>query len=425
MEQAHCNDNMPAVDDAMPLPKCNLGIVLNGVAPYNYNLISQCARQLPQVKITAAFTTNQSVWKMTLPEEVQVRMFDPGSKSKDGWSQSWSGFNVSLWRVGGQILQYLLTNKVDAVIIAGYAGAIQIRLIRGLSKTGVKVFIRGDSNIRVDEYVDRTRPWSKRIAKQWAWKWVHQHITGVMGMGEYGRDYMLKYGAKSQQFFNVPCYPDCVPIEQITPTQKKTFQDQWKLDPARKFFGYCGRFVELKRLDLLIDAFVKVADHRPDWDLLMVGSGEEEAKLRNKIPDRLQNRVHWTGFLQPEDLKKAYHAMDIFVLPSRTEAWGVVIEEAASAGCVIVSSNRSSAANEIVDDGVSGILVEPENFESLYDAMLDTSDPAKFKQYQASVRPALESWRSTSDPIDGIRQALIYAGVLSADTTFIPRSSQT
>jgi glycosyltransferase involved in cell wall biosynthesis len=87
------------------------------------------------------------------------------------------------------------------------------------------------------------------------------------------------------------------------------------------------------------------------------------------IPANLSNRIHFLGFKQPAALPPIFAAADIFVLPSRHDGWGVVVNEALGAGLPIIVSDRVGA-RDLVDDGRNGLITCAGDVEELADALL-------------------------------------------------------
>ncbi len=112
-------------------------------------------------------------------------------------------------------------------------------------------------------------------------------------------------------------------------------------------------------LDTLLEAAVRLRD-RGQVHIVIGGSGPERGEIEAGIRrDRLDN-VHVVGFIPDADLPDYYRAADVFVLPTRTaEGFGLVLMEAAASGVASIATN-SGAPREIIDDGVTGVLVPPD-----------------------------------------------------------------
>jgi glycosyltransferase involved in cell wall biosynthesis len=113
-------------------------------------------------------------------------------------------------------------------------------------------------------------------------------------------------------------------------------------------FLYTGRLDPDKGVDVLLRAFADVPG-----ELVLVGSGTDEAHLRSLADDR----VRFRGALGRDALPSEYARADVFVLPSRSEPWGMVLNEAAAAGLPLVASEGAGAARDLIEEGVNGFRV--------------------------------------------------------------------
>jgi len=104
---------------------------------------------------------------------------------------------------------------------------------------------------------------------------------------------------------------------------------------------FVGQFIARKDVLGLARAFIRFSDRLPEWSLRIVGSGAQ----RNLIP--AHPRIVVEDFMQAEDLAERYHEARFLVLQSRAEAWGVVVHEAALAGCGLVLSDRIGSGDDL------------------------------------------------------------------------------
>ncbi len=127
------------------------------------------------------------------------------------------------------------------------------------------------------------------------------------------------------------------------------------------------RFYPRKRLDVLLRAAARLRDVIPGLEIRMVGNGPESRRLHALCEDlNLAPIVRWLGDLPITRLAEEYNRADVFCLPSVQEGFGIVFLEAMAAGKPIVAA-RAAAVPEVVR---SGILVEPEDPDSLANAIL-------------------------------------------------------
>src|SRR5437764_531691 len=135
---------------------------------------------------------------------------------------------------------------------------------------------------------------------------------------------------------------------------------------------FVGRLVYYKGVHILIEA----ASRWPG-SIAIVGEGPLEAELRADVARRgLQERVVFAGRVSDDDLPAYYQACDAFVLPSiaRTEAFGVVQIEAMAAGRPVISTNLPTGVPWVNRDGVSGLVVAPDNADALGAALAELGE---------------------------------------------------
>lgn len=118
---------------------------------------------------------------------------------------------------------------------------------------------------------------------------------------------------------------------------------------------YVGRLSPEKGLSVLLKAMSKCCLVGIDPLLVLVGSGPLEDTLRREAAD-LGVRVDFAGFHQKRILVNYYAAADVFVLPSVSEAWGLVVNEAMEFGLPVIISDRVGCANELIRDGENGYI---------------------------------------------------------------------
>ena len=132
---------------------------------------------------------------------------------------------------------------------------------------------------------------------------------------------------------------------------------------------------ESKATDVLLQAFAKCAE-KTDWNLRLVGKIEAEflkyiEEYFEKYP-MLKSRVEFAGEItKREILNKEYQKAKIFVLPSRWESFGLVLVEALSNGCRLLSTKEVPPIDEITDGGKYGRIVSADNVDELANAMLE------------------------------------------------------
>lgn len=145
------------------------------------------------------------------------------------------------------------------------------------------------------------------------------------------------------------------------------YQPQQVYKPREKVrnFLFVGRLIEVKQLDMLIDVFNTL----PNLHLSIIGFGEKEDELKQRAKDN----TSFLGAIPNKDLSNYYKDTDVFVLPSKSETWGLVVEEALNNGTPVIVSDRVGCHADLITER-TGIVFDYSNPESLRNAVIKMTD---------------------------------------------------
>ena len=129
------------------------------------------------------------------------------------------------------------------------------------------------------------------------------------------------------------------------------------------------------------------------------------------MPEVARSRVSVEGFVQPADLPGLYAAADVFVLPSRHDGWGLVVNEALGAGLPIVVSDRVGAGRDLVKDGENGFVFPSEDVDALASCLARLAESKALRKrfgHASRERAAffglaegVRRWRAAFEQLDG------------------------
>jgi glycosyltransferase involved in cell wall biosynthesis/predicted metal-dependent phosphoesterase TrpH len=167
---------------------------------------------------------------------------------------------------------------------------------------------------------------------------------------------------------------------------------------------YAGRITREKGADLLADAFLRARAQDARLRLVLVGGGPEEQRLRERVGDGAVFR----GWLEGDELARAYASADVFLFASRTDTFGQVVLEAQASGLPVVAVAEGGPLS-LIDQRVSGLLCPPET-TALASAVLELSREPQLRARiarggLAAVRE--RTWERALERLgDGYRRAL-------------------
>ena len=176
--------------------------------------------------------------------------------------------------------------------------------------------------------------------------------------------------------------------------RSREYVERYRLE-GKKVVLFVGRLVELKRVDLLLEAFSRV---EREAVLVIVGDGPEKESLEERAGN---GRVIFTGRLEGDDLYAWYNVADVLALISSQEAFGAVVNEALTAGVRVVVSDHAGASCLV--DGTNGEVVtgdSPEDVRNALERQLDLAGP-----HDGRLRPDLMPVRF-KDMIDQLMKSL-------------------
>ena len=204
--------------------------------------------------------------------------------------------------------------------------------------------------------------------------------SGIAAIGSWAEcDYTARF--PNTRVFNIPYHCDLAPFaaEPKTPSE-----------PGTVTFLFCGQMIARKGVDHLLTAFATLPENAR---LLLVGREAELPALLANLAPGVRKRVRYAGFQAPDALPKLFAEADVFVLPSRYDGWGVVVNQALGAGLPIITSDQVGAAHDLVREGENGFTFPAADANALAAAMLRyAANPALALTHGEASRRTHTDW---------------------------------
>lgn len=194
----------------------------------------------------------------------------------------------------------------------------------------------------------------------------HHFIKGArayFSTGSSTDEYYTTYGADPKRIYRYPfssvLNKDILP-RPVNADEKGIIRKRLGISEEKVILAV-GQFIPRKGFDVLIRAARGLTG---DVGIYFVGGVPTDEYLRMCDEFGLSN-IHFVGYKEKPQLSEYYKAADLFVLPTREDIWGLVIEEAMAQGLPVISTDRCGAALELVCDGENGFVVPVENETAL------------------------------------------------------------
>jgi len=265
------------------------------------------------------------------------------------------------------VLKVLRNNKNSFILFDGYGSKTNLLGLLYCKCFGIKNYVNCDG---YPTY--RTKNILRDIVKKFIISFL---CYGFFCSGEATKDHLIQYGANKKRicvhnFSSLTA--DRIANKPATKKEKNTVRKQLGIDYKGNIIIGVGRFVPLKRFEDLINA-VRIC--HTDCQLYLLG-GKPTTSYLQAMGD--SKNIHFIDFVLPEEVDKYYKMADLFVLPSETDVWGLVINEAIAQGLPVISSDSPVAARSLVDG--NGYIFETYNVEQLADCIDKCLDSKTNKQ---------------------------------------------
>ncbi len=298
----------------------------------------------------------------------------------------------------------------DLLWVHGYASVNTMHGMLAAKALGIPVLLRSDSSLK-----DRVRSSVKLAAKRLFFDGLKHLADGVISAGTLNTDYWRYYMGENFPISLVPYAVDNDYFQrqcEQARAGREQLQAELKLEPSRPVILYASKLQTRKRCEDLVEAYklhLERGGDQPRPYLVIVGDGEERAALEKQVEQHGLTDVRFCGFRNQSELPRFFDLASVFVLPSKYEPWGLIVNEVMNAGCAVIVSDEVGCQPDLIADGVEGCVFPAGNVEALANALsrvLATPETAAQMGQRALER--IRQWDFEAD-IRGLRQAIAKA----------------
>lgn len=256
-------------------------------------------------------------------------------------------------KIDWSVFKYLKKNKYDEIVATNYSYFTEMAAIIYLKLRRIPYYMETDGGIIREE-----NP-LKRFYK----RFLVSGAKGYFSPSKSSDEYLSFYGAPQNRIFRYPftsIYEKDICKHILTAEEKSIYKKKIGAKTERVILGI-GQFIPRKGWDVLLQASKMF---KTPCDIFIVGGVAPKEYLELVEQLHLEN-IHFCGFKTKEELHDYFSAADIFVLPTREDIWGLVINEALANGLPVVTTNMCIAGLELIEKGKNGDIINIEDPRSL------------------------------------------------------------
>lgn len=353
---------------------------LGGVQTYMKNISERLVRDYND-EVTVV-TTNSYFG----PEKTNFKKIEPKEETINGVKVirfAYQRWHIKLFRLLLKVLRVLKINAPEE-ILARLNGPYSPAMKKYLKTVEANIFFASSSNY----YFMRLPLWRKCNFFYFASIHLEEderlnHITKTqlrsmnastlyIANTHFEKERMARLGVHPDKIFVLGCGVDMAPFENVESDEVKAFKHKAGIPEHAVVAAYIGRIEKTKNVHLVIKAFEKIYQNHPEAYLLIAGTGtiylEELQAYCNNLPEEINSRIKWiTAFGFAEKLL-LFNAIDILVLPSKNESFGLVFLEAWSCKKPVIGA-AIGAVRDVVSNGIDGLTAEIDDVEDLSEKM--------------------------------------------------------
>ncbi|MBU3213364.1 glycosyltransferase family 4 protein [Clostridium algidicarnis] len=243
------------------------------------------------------------------------------------------------------ISKYLKKGLFDIFVIGGYSTPTGMLSIQILNNRKIPFILNTDGGLIKNDNILRHKIKSYFISSAKYW----------LSTGKETTKYLNHYGANDEKTFVYPftsVLEKDVLVEPIQKDQKLILKEELGIKEGKMILTI-GRFIHSKGFDTLL----KACRNLPNEYAVYIVGGEPTKEYLELIEKLNLTNIHFVGFKSKKVLREYYMASDLFVLPTREDIWGLVINEAMSFGLPVITTDKCVAGLELINDYENGFII--------------------------------------------------------------------
>jgi glycosyltransferase involved in cell wall biosynthesis len=340
------------------------------IAPYRIPVFNALARH-PEIELHVVFLarTDQSMRQWRIYEE-EIRF---SYEVLPSWRKRISKYNLLL---NQGLCRSLGRSKPDVIICGGYNYISSWQALRWAKQHRVAFLLWSESTTNDQRGMHALIELLKKT--------FVRNCDGFVVPGKLAREYLLEFGVSPGEVFVAPNAVDTALFSRLLtlePAPRNRLRAELAL-PDR-YFLFVGRLVREKGVRDLFDAYALLpSELREQLGLVIAGDGPLRPELESLAREIYPGTIQFTGFVQRDELAAYYTLAECFVLPTHTDTWGLVINEAMACDLPIICTSVAGCAKDLVK--ANGKVVPPKDITQLRSAMQEIARDVSLRHRMAA-----------------------------------------
>lgn len=260
------------------------------------------------------------------------------------------------------IIYRLCKFNPDVTIIGGYHHPSSLLALIYAKLFGKRLILWAESN----RYEHRSNSLLKVIYK----RWFVRNCTEYIVSGQASFEYLTLLGAPQERIWVAPNAVDNRFFSEVSEKARGNIEDfKNKKGYPEKIILYVGHLIDEKGIQELLEAFKILLDSISSIGLVLIGRGKDETKYKRFCEEKKLTNVYFEGFIPQSQLPNYYAATDVFVLPTHSDAWGLVLNEAMACKLPVIATDVTGASQDLIYEGVNGYIYRKGDINALFNLL--------------------------------------------------------
>ena len=267
--------------------------------------------------------------------------------------------DVGLWQRVSGIIKAIQVFRPDIVNLTGYYDFASWAVLFYCKISSIKTILSNEST--ADDH-------ARNKVKEFFKSLIIKQFDGYFNFGTLSKNYLLGLGVQPEKMLvNRNCVDNKTLKNKYQNYLSERVDRQKALNLASRNFIFVGRLIDYKNILVFLEAF-GIAQSKllqENWGVIILGDGEQKEDLQQFVKEKNIQCISFQKGVSWQQVPEYLALSNVLVLPSYSEPWGLVVNEAMACGLPVIVSEKCGCAIDLVKNGSNGFIFSPNNIEQL------------------------------------------------------------